>query len=287
MKKILLIILVCFVSGCAQTKNNSFDIVKEDVEAFDETPIAYLDLGYIVRVDGQYGFMDENGTYIFEPCYSSILISEQDVLLQDPLHAVTISIKEQKPISFGGLGGMITSSYVYDQTNEEYGKVFQDKSYVKENVDRSRIVYRKEEATEKGIAALQDADYYIYIKNENRCYGPYTYDEYATYSYHQKDSQALYFDVGPDYTVSGLFYEKVNNQYRIHTATDTKQTKELFDEVVFLSPQCAQVKQKDRIGIVDQEANVYMFDQVQDVSDEIHGKTWIKQDGHWHLVKLK
>ena len=288
MKTLWIILMLFFVSACAPQEKTNYDIIKENVAMFEETPVAYFDLGYLVKVDGQYGFMDENGEYLFQPIYPSVIISEQDVLLQDVKHGVTVSIKKQEPVPFGGLGGIITSTYVYDQEKKEYGKVFMDGSYVKEDIDTSRIVYDKEDACKKGIHNLSlQADYYIYSKQNDMLYGPYDQDEYATYSYEQNKNPMLYFGLGPDYYRTGLFYEKVQNQYRIHSADDRKMSKDLFDEVTFLSSQSARVKANNKIGIVNKDAEVLYFDDCQDASEPIRNQTFIKKDNKWNLVRLK
>ena len=271
-----------------------YTILEKESIQFDETPVAYFNKGYLVKVNGMYGFLGKDGTYIFEPQYPRLLVSSDDVLLMND-SAEVMSIREEGPRMFGGLGGAVTSSYVVDLENNGMGKQFRDGSYVEESLDTSRIVYEKVDGLSDpvGYYLNEASNYYIYNKSSDTVYGPYTRDEMATFSFlavnknKQDETYSVYFDLGPNYYVSGLFYEKLDNgKFKIHVLDDSKVSKKEFDSVKFLNDTSARVKYKGKLGIVDQDGELCILEDCEDISEPIDGKAYIKLNGTWSFIKL-
>ena len=279
-------------------ENEVYQVVNEEMDSFDKTPVLYDGIGYLVQVDGMYGLMDENGNYVYEPSFPGVFYMKDTVILRNSLNT-SDGINMMDGSDFVGSIGLVDGGYaiVFDPDTED---VFQ-KSYVDMNgmadmyLDlekneelRTYVVYAEPDVT-TNPEFYKDIPYYVYVDNTKKIYGPYDPYENASFTVekirNQKEDEFV-FDLETNIQIPNLFYVKTNKGLEIHNRNDDKVSKKTFEKVEWLSNTSCKVYSGDEMGIIDADCNLVLWGKFEDVAQPYKGKTFVKEDGQWKLVQL-
>ena len=273
---------------------------------FDEVPVQYYGKGYLVKVDGKYGFIGSDGKYLYEPEYEAILMldNEQDYFAlkekADSQEGLFVNSGFEYPFGFGGTGSPYVSvidsnadfvfnkNLLYSPDRSKEAPLY--RNYGDEDVNRkgNYVIYDEEDA--KDFETLnKDSHYYLFFRDKNKAYGPY-YDESAYFKRdvlitEDKNVSDFYFP-GINCIVNGLFYEKTDDGYVIHNHDDSKCTEQAFQSVQWLSIDSARVSDGKHCGIVNKDCDLVVWGDYEDISEPLDGKAFVKEDGSWKLREV-
>ena len=278
-----------------------YEIIDDKVPDFDQTPVQYYGKGYLVKVDGQYGFIDNDKNYEFEPKYSNINFDaiRNYLVIYENLGNTGIEIETHKPVEAWGLGGVVAGVNGFDRkTKQKYAiiRMLEDDEKSKyeklDTFNRSQTIYAFDKSNKPSpevADTFRDAkEYYIYVKESNTIYGPYSKNEVPSFSLQKFGNGFFCFTgIGPNSTLCGLFYEKTNTgKYIIHSKDDKYKSDIEFDKVEFLSNDSAKVYMGDEIGIVNNKCELVVKGKYEDISEPIAGRSYIKVNGKWILAQV-
>lgn len=276
---------------------------------FDETPININNIGYLVKIQGRYGFVDIHGNWMLKPKYRSYDQAVGIVGLDEPGDAdgcVSLNQNEAPNHSIilteniggsagacGEMGGLPSGEYVYlpstgsvsyyQYQSKEYQAVSEDPYY---DDSRSYIIY--------DTLSDQDAvkDHYYIFSSTGTVYGPYSTTEPATSAairLHENENGfrdgMLHFDCNPSLT--GPFYVREGYGYRIYDSSGTKYYSQLVQDVKVLSGTSLEVTINGQKGIIDENLNLVILGDFENVSKPIGNKTLAKIGDGWRIIEIQ
>ena len=303
-KKVLVLFLACtfLLSGCEERvlveklKETDFDnVITYDVPHFDDTPVALFGWGYLAKVKGKYGFIDNEGKIIVPFQYDRVSHFGNDeniTLHSDNKDYPSLGLKYYYPSHKQNEIYRAKMIYAFDvDTNKKY--TFKNgKGKECDNFSNASIVYEYVQGHEKelkDVYSVRDVDqYYIYSKENDEMYGPYRSTDVACFALQDDQDTMKYYNDGAHDYIRGLILERVEDgRYRLRNVDSDAVSEYHFDKVDFLSDDSAKVYVGAKQGIVDKDCNLVALGKVDDVSEPINGRTYVKKNGNWQLVKLK
>ena len=277
-----------------------YNILDRSVPNFENIPIENYDKnGYLIKINGYYGFIDINGNYIVDPHYESGLFqstgSSQETVCFFPDKTKT-GVIEGENLNYylnknsqlecgAGFGGAYVGDYFLDDDHCIYfeAPLEDGKRYSDINITLTRTITNP---NEKG-------KYYI-VNNNLNLFGPYDESEICSFGIYGSFNNENVGNIGEwnvysgiyYYVIRGLFYEKIDNQYRIWNADGTKCTEELFDSVEAISENTMRIEKDGYVGVIDENLNLVLFGDFEEVTHPIDNKAYVKIDGKWQCIEL-
>ena len=290
-----------------------YTVISEDVPSFDETPVDNRDKGYVVRINGHYGFIDTNNDYVMDPKYEGLLLYlpaigtfEEDNAFSvcmipdvdnrsfndgDSLEYVTG--ESDHPSCGEGWGGAQIGVITFDDYNGVYFYNYWEETYAEASTDRTILIYKN-----KSTNGFEEdkSQYYILPKATMKPVGPYTLEELPTFSFKslygskpyeeaKENYLSVFVNIGNPY-VLGLFYEKTEEGYKIWNEDGSQSYPELFDSAKPISNNAMQVTKDGKLGIIDKDLNLVLFGDFEDATLPIDGKAYVKIDGKWVQIQI-
>ena len=263
----------------------AYEVISDRVDDFEETPVQYYGKGYVVKVNGRYGFIDENGQYIYEPTYAStyVMPSRDQVptmyLKNDAGTGLSLKDGSEQEL---GVGAIYRGEYCFDSSYNIY--LDMNGNQTDEIPEKSVMAYKKE----KEEPLTEGQDYYIYSQPVGQFFGPYSIEEPAMYSIKATyvDPDLGFFGNGCDMNLSRLFYEKVEGGYKIHNSETGKCLDTIFDKAEPLSDNSFYVEKGKEKGIVNEDCQLVLLGDYENVSEPLNGKAYVKVKGKWQLIQV-
>lgn len=288
--------------------NLRFNELFEGTAQFDEIPVNINDLGYLVKTNGLYGFLDINGDWLIEPKYANYtqLVGLSGVEQKDKPDGTVCLNPVDRQISpvvingsvggedgdCSGFGGLAAGELVYRQ---DIGSVVYYEYQSNQFLDIDQSIYDDGESyivfDSLSRENEQPTYYYIYTSNKS-IFGPYPVDETATSAAIplKKDQNGNYngqIILSRNIPVVGPFYVAEGIGYRIHDATGTLFYPDLVQDVKVLSRSSLAITTMDgQKGIIDQNLNLVVLGNFQEVAKPIGNKTLAKIDNKWQLIEI-
>lgn len=293
--------------------NNNIDIIKE-LPAFEETPIDMYGKGYIVKVDGKYGFMNTDGNWLIPNEYEQLYFHGYSDEPEDQV--CFIKGKDEETISDGidlkrtldqsadtscgntGYGGYnpeyitlyeddLGSTFYYDS---ETGKKisFHDLHHTSEYSDsglldaygdnRSNLMIVHPSTRDNQIIE----DTYYAVSNSGNVYGPF--HEGDTFSFNLKHG-----NIAENTPVKGLVITKYSNSdtYHILDRFGTSEYEKPLKSAELISYNTVKIKSGKYMGIIDESLQVVLYGEFEDVSKPMNQKAFVKINGKWTIIELK
>ena len=275
-------------------ETNFDDVILEEVPNFEDTPIALYHDGYLVKVDGKYGFIDNDGQFETPAEYDQVFHfggNDNITLIQDD-HDKMIGLEHLKPnpLVNGCEGPQFVYGYGEDVGIVKYDLYLQKLEKLEEKLmfEVSKVYPYDENQNDTFLDDVFQGEYEgFYLSDRDEIYGPYDYYEEASYAFQKDENVQKYYPSIAYGGYDGLFYTKEDGGYRLHSI-DTRQESELvFDKVEFLSDTSAKVYFDGYIGIVDNNCNLVIAGKVDDLSEPINGRAYVKKNDTWQLVRVQ
>ncbi|MGN1275734.1 MAG: WG repeat-containing protein [Floccifex sp.] len=295
-----------------------YHILDCNIPQFEYTPITnYQKDGYFVKVNGKYGFIGVDGNYIVEPKYEygQLYWNEKEGNLVETCLLVTSEQKgtgqgenldyylglSNQQYMFSGSGLNAGGDYYLDNNQNIYyfeeiivsfGQL-QDFETFDDNevfILNTRTIFNKE----------KDSEFYIITKDQ-KLFGPYDELEVPTFSLYcnqlRKTNHLSFYNDwiffsnlnGNDplnCNVFGLFYEKVDNKYRIWTSDGKKSSDLLFDSAIPISNTEMKVGINGKLGILDSNLNLVLLGDFEDITCPINNEAFVKINGKWEKISI-
>lgn len=131
--------------------------------------------------------------------------------------------------------------------------------------------------------------YYI-VTPEKEIFGPYNASEKATFSINENINYVKDIEVMSDLFdsyVKGLFYEKVDDGYKIWNKQGTSAYEEIVDYAEPISNNAMKIKKDGKLGVVNNKLELVLFGDFEDVTNVINQRAYVKQNGEWKLIEIK
>lgn len=294
------------------TELTPYTVLDVDVPDFENTPMDDDNgNGFLVKVDDFYGFIDSSGSYILDPTYEGVMLTDLTNNAENGFDVCMFSNSDQTNVQDGisvngklgengmnptcghgfGSGGFPKYLSVDDQvisgdmSNSIY-HVQLDEPIIVNKLDREFT-----DATDlfSNVDTSVDMDHYYIVTPENKIFGPYDHSEFATFSMNRNTNQTQDVEVISDLFnsyVKGLFYEKTEDGYRIWNKDGTKCYEEIVDFAEPISNNAMKIKKDGKLGIINKNLELVLLGDFEDISNVIDNRAYVKMDGVWKLIEL-
>lgn len=291
---------------------SEYTVLDVEVPDFDITPIDNDNAnGYLVRVDGMYGFIDTDANFIYDPRYEAVMVMDLDGDVNSGMDVCLFPDADKTGVIDGtsidgtlgegyspqcgnGFGGVPYYTYLsidnrvigsnYDYPIDE---VFLDESIIVDKLTR--------EFTDgadlyiNGAGNVEPNLYYI-VTPDLKVFGPYDDKENATFSINKNLSQAQSMEIVSGLFTSyvkGLFYEKTEDGYVVWNKDGTNHYKEPVDFAKSISNKAMKIEKDGKMGVINENLDLVLFEDFEDVSNVIDGHAFVKIGGIWKLIELE
>ena len=264
--------------------------------------------GYRVKVDGKYGFINNEGEWILENVYdesiSEPLVEEVNItsLLRFNSDPYVTYIENELGLAQYQYGdnplidypdnNYVTIRWFSDGAYElfwynmrtyervDFGKLHDPSqpeyydilSYLKDYRDNMLIIHPTDQF------GRIDHDIYYAVTKEGKAFGPF-------YSRLPLCKSTNTMERGENTVVKGLFVNSTENGYQVLDEKGNVVEEEYFDYAEFISYDAVKVTKEGQIGIVNRDGLVYLGE-FEDVSNCIDGNAYVKKDGIWQLIRI-
>lgn len=297
----------------AGVSTSKYDVVKT-LPKLEETPIDMYGKGYIVKVDGKYGFMDTNGDWVIPNEYEQLYFhgysdepedrvcfirGKDEETLNDGLDLKGV-LEQSEHTTCGNTGyggiylGYITlyeddlgSTFYYDT---ETGKKipFHDLHHTSDYSDSGLMDSYGNKSTNLMIVNPSTRDdkliygTYYAISYTGNVYGPFKEGDKFAFNF-------MHGEFPVNTPVNGLFLTKYNgeNTYRVLDRFGTSEYEKPLKSAELISTNTVRIKSGKYTGIIDESLQVVLFGEFEDVSKPLNQKAFVKMDGKWNIIEIK
>lgn len=295
------------------TINNGFKVIKE-LPMIEETPIDMYGEGYIVKVDGKYGFMDTDGNWLIPNEYEQLYFHGYSNEPEDQV--CFIRGKDEETVSDGidlkrtldQLGDPACGNTGYGGYNPEYitlyeddlGSTFYYDSETGKKIPFHDLHHESEYSDSDLLDAYGDnrsnlmivhpstrddqiiADTYYAISYTGNVYGPF----------HKEDNFSFNFyhgNIAENTPVKGLVITKYSNSdaYHILDRFGSSEYEKPLKSAELISYNTVKIKSGKYMGIIDESLQVVLYGEFEDVSKPLNQKAFVKINDKWNIIELK
>lgn len=293
---------------------------------FQETPVQYYDRGYLVKVNGYYGFIDVDGNVIIDLKYTGY--DKRDVLYRALINKSDTSVVPDVCMSLSGsydmnntdsnyleyllnlnsvdthchtsgFGG--TDSRVLSWDTVSGQAMFTPNSY--ETVAVPFTSYPKDK-----LDAFYQGNYSVYFANENNYTDIAISDDYARPAQvlhilnadgaavsNETISKVLSYDTYNQTGISMLtlgvntssaVQRTADGKWALLSANGSFLTGFDYDDIKVLNQNTFKFTKGSVIGIIDYNGNILLQGDFEDVTQPIGDKALIKENNKWEQIKI-
>lgn len=297
--------------------DKGYTVIKKLSENFEDTPFPIGDSGFLVYENGGYSILLNDGKYYEDEPYpyatfqsfSTPSKDPEDLFIQlwgnkeDNLDILTREPSSQWEHNQSAGGGNPPMNVIYDKKNKKPVYLGTDrKTLIDAGIEM--MILRAYESVGANASwqsgKYQDLtdEYYVYLVNEEKAYGPYEKEDPAAFAAHFINPDYLEgsmifvsdYDLSP--TVSGLYKTYSDDgKVVIRSAQDSTATLEQLSDGSFIekaepvSYGQMVVQSKDKKALVGKDMEILFEGEVDAIAGKAGDTFLIKKDGQWMLVK--
>lgn len=288
-----------------------YSVLDVEVPDFEFAPIDNDgENGYLVKVDGLYGFIDSNGEFILDPTYEGVMFSDLDGTYGSGFDVCLFPSADQTGVQDGtsidgmlgdgysstcghGFGGMGSSNYLSVDNRvigtDMSGMIFDAKFDEPIIVQKLTREFTDGAELYANASTSIDTDHYYIVTPELNVFGPYDNSESAVFSMNENTNQTQDIEkisgLFNSY-VKGMFYEKVEDGYVVWNKEGTDSYEEVVDYAMPISNNAMKVKIDGKLGIINEDLELVLLGDFDDVSNVMDGNAYVKIDDEWKLIQL-